>query len=496
MLDGVRKMYIDGEWVLSSTGQTYTVQNPATGKPLAVVAKGSREDVRAAVAAAKRAFYEDGWQNSSASDRAAMLLRFADEMEARIEELARVETMNNGKSLLESKCDVQDSAACVRYYAGLCTKPSGQTYAMPDPNVQAMTVREPIGVVGLIVAWNFPISLAIWKLAPALAAGNTVVLKPASATPLSAVLMVEMLAHAGFPKGVVNLVLGSGSDVGDELARNPDVEKVAFTGSIEAGRSVMCAASENMKGICLELGGKSPVVIFDDADFETAVDYAAFGIFYNQGEVCSAGSRVLVQDTIYDRFVEALLAETKKIRLGNGLDEGVTMGPLVTKAHMETVLHYIEIGKQEGATLLCGGRRATEGNLSDGYFVEPTIFGDCTPEMTIVKEEIFGPVLCLQKFSTEQEAVALANDTTYDLAAGVFTNDGAKALRVIRKLRAGITWINEFSPVYNEAPWGGYKQSGIGRELGTYGFDEFTEVKQINIRLNPAPTHWFSGETL
>ena len=245
----------------------------------------------------------------------------------------------------------------MRYYAGLCTKPSGQTYAMPDPNVQAMTVREPIGVVGLIVAWNFPISLAIWKLAPALAAGNTVVLKPASATPLSAVLMVEMLAHAGFPKGVVNLVLGSGSDVGDELARNPDVEKVAFTGSIEAGRSVMCAASENMKGICLELGGKSPVVIFDDADFETAVDYAAFGIFYNQGEVCSAGSRVLVQDTIYDRFVEALLAETKKIRLGNGLDEGVTMGPLVTKAHMETVLHYIEIGKQEGATLLCGGRR-------------------------------------------------------------------------------------------------------------------------------------------
>ena len=209
-----------------------------------------------------------------------------------------------------------------------------------------------------------------------------------------------------------------------------------------------------------------------------------------------SGSRVLVQDTIYDRFVEALLAETKKIRLGNGLDEGVTMGPLVTKAHMETVLHYIEIGKQEGATLLCGGRRATEGNLSDGYFVEPTIFGDCTPEMTIVKEEIFGPVLCLQKFSTEQEAVALANDTTYGLAAGVFTNDGAKALRVIRKLRAGITWINEFSPVYNEAPWGGYKQSGIGRELGTYGFDEFTEVKQINIRLNPAPTHWFSGETL
>ena len=258
----------------------------------------------------------------------------------------------------------------------------------------------------------------------------------------------------------------------------------------------MCAASENMKGICLELGGKSPVVIFDDADFETAVDYAAFGIFYNQGEVCSAGSRVLVQDTIYDRFVEALLAETKKIRLGNGLDEGVTMGPLVTKAHMETVLHYIEIGKQEGATLLCGGRMATEGKLSEGYFVEPTIFGDCTPEMTIVKEEIFGPVLCLQKFSTEQEAVALANDTTYGLAAGVFTNDGAKALRVIRKLRAGITWINEFSPVYNEAPWGGYKQSGIGRELGTYGFDEFTEVKQINIRLNPAPTHWFSGETL
>ncbi|WP_196605663.1 aldehyde dehydrogenase family protein [Pectinatus haikarae] len=488
----IKKMYIDGEWVPSSSGDTTAIINPATGEQIAVVAKGTRADARSAVKAAKRAFYEDGWWDSTAGERAELLNKFADEMEANVDELARVETMNNGKTLTESSYDVYDSAACLRYYAGLCTKPSGQTYAVPNPNVQSMTVREPIGVVGMIVAWNFPISLAMWKLAPALAAGNTVVLKPASYTPLSAVMLFEMMERAGFPKGVVNLVLGSGADVGDELAANTDVEKIAFTGSIEAGSSVMRAAANNVKGICLELGGKSPVVVFDDADIATAVDYAAFGIFYNQGEVCSAGSRILVQDTIYDSFTATLVEYTGQIKLGNGLAENTTMGPLISKSHMEKVIGYIETGKKEGATLLCGGRRAMEGELSRGWFVEPTIFGDCTPDMTIVKEEIFGPVLCLQKFHTINDAIELANDTAYGLAAGVFTKDGAKALKVIKKIRAGITWINEFSPVYNEAPWGGYKQSGIGRELGTYGLDEFTEVKQININLEPAPTGWFT----
>ena len=488
-----KRMFIDGEWVLSESGKTFDVINPATGEKIAEVTKGNRGDVQKAIAAAKRAFYEDGWWDTSATQRAELLNKFADEMEARVSEISRIETMNNGKSLQESEFDVYDSASCLRYYAGLCKKPSGQTFAVNDQAVHAMTVREPIGVVGMIVAWNFPISLAIWKLAPALAAGNAIIMKPATYTPLSAIMMFEMMEKVGFPKGVVNLVLGSGSDVGHEIAVNSDVEKVAFTGSIEAGREVMKAASENIKGICLELGGKSPVVVFADADFDTAVDYGAFGIFYNQGEVCSAGSRVLIEESIYDRYVEALLKIVAKIKLGNGLEPGITMGPLVAKEHMEKVIGYIETGIKEGATLLCGGRRAVEGDLAKGFFVEPTVFGDCTPDMTIVREEIFGPVLVLQKFKTEQEAIKLANDTTYGLAAGVFTSDGSKALRVIKKLRAGITWINEFSPVYNEAPWGGYKQSGIGRELGTYGFDEFTEVKQINIRTNPAPTGWFDA---
>ena len=416
---------------------------------------------------------------------------FADEMEAQVEDLARIETMNNGKSLTESTYDVYDSANCLRYFAGLCTKPTGQTYQVPDTNVFGMTVREPFGVVGMITAWNFPISLAMWKLAPALAAGNTVVLKPASYTPLSTIKLFEMMEKVGFPKGVVNLVIGSGSVVGDELAKSDDVDKVAFTGSIEAGQSVMRQAATNMKGICLELGGKSPVVVFDDADYKTAVDGAVFAMFYNQGEVCSAGSRILIQDTIYDKFVKDLVKLTKKIKLGNGLDEGVNMGPLITEDHMHKVLGYIETGIKEGATLLCGGHRATEGALAKGWFVEPTIFGDCTPDMRIVQEEIFGPVLCLQKFHTEAEAVELANHTTYGLAAGVYTENLGKAMRVIRKIRAGITWINEYGPVYNEAPWGGYKQSGIGRELGTYGLDEFSEVKQINVAKTSAPTEWF-----
>ena len=485
-----QKMFINGEWVYAASGKTKDVINPATGEVFARVTRGDREDARRAIQAARKAFDEGSWSDGAATDRAALLIKFADEMEARVDEIARIETMNNGKTLTEASYDVYDSAACLRYYAGICTKPSGQTYSVPSPDVHAMTIREPIGVVGMIVAWNFPISLAMWKLAPALAAGNTIILKPASATPLSAIKLFEIMEHVGFPKGVVNLVLGGGSDVGDELAKNTDVDKIAFTGSIEAGQSVMRAAATNIKGICLELGGKSPIVVFDDADFENAVDYAAFGMFYNQGEVCSASSRILIQDTIYDKFVKALVKVTKQIKLGNGLEEGVTMGPLVTKEHMEKVLAYIEKGKAEGAKVLVGGGRATEGELAKGYFVQPTIFGDCTPDMTIVQEEIFGPVLCLQKFHTEQEAIELANGTTYGLAAGVFSKDIGKALRVVKKIRAGITWVNEFGPVYNEAPWGGYKQSGIGREPGTYGLDEFTESKQVTVLLKPEPTGW------
>lgn len=485
------KMFIGGEWVESSSKETRKIINPYDASVICEVAEGTVEDAKKAIAAAKKAFYEDGWGDTPAYEKAELLNKFADEMEANVEELARLETLNTGKALIESEYDVYDSASILRYYAGVVTKPTGQTYDLNDPAVHGMTVREPIGVCSLIVAWNFPISLAIWKIAPALAAGNTIILKPSEITPLSAIKMTEMMDKVGFPKGVVNLVLGAGATVGNELAESMDVDKVAFTGGIVTGRKIMQAASSNVKGVTLELGGKSPNIIFADADFDTAVDYGLFGMFYNQGEVCSAGSRILVEDTIYDKYVEKLIEGAKGIKIGNGLDEGVKMGPVISEQHMNKILDYIEIGKKEGATVALGGYRMTGPEYEKGFFIAPTIFTDTTPDMRIVQEEIFGPVVVIQKFHGEEEAIKLANDTTYGLAAGVFTSDGSKALRVVKKIRAGITWINTYGPVYPEAPWGGYKQSGIGRELGSYGLDDFSEVKQININTNVCPTDWF-----
>ncbi|MBP2032892.1 betaine-aldehyde dehydrogenase [Clostridium algifaecis] len=486
----VLKMYIDGEWKLSKSGDTRDSLNPANGEVIATVTEGSREDVVCAIAAAKRAFYEDGWMDVNGLERSRLLFKLADILEERSEEFYKLETLDNGKPIRETIVDVSDAVACLRYYAGLTTKPHGMTYDVPD-NMQSMVVREPIGVCGMIIPWNYPLLMAIWKIAPAIAAGNTVVFKPSEVTPLTAIKLFEIIDEIGFPKGVINLVLGAGPVVGDELAKNKDVDKIAFTGGTVTGRSIMQAATSNIKNISLELGGKSPNIVFEDADFDTAVDYALFGIFCNQGQVCSAGSRLLLQDSIYDKFIEKLVEKANKIRVGYGTDDEIEMGPLISENHMNKVLKYIEIGKTEGAKLVCGGHRITTEKLKNGYFVEPTIFADTTPDMRIVKEEIFGPVLAVQKFKDEKEAIALANDTCYGLAGGVFTNDIAKAHRVIRKLRAGITWINTYNPTYNEAPWGGYKQSGIGRELGTFGYEEYTEVKQININLDIKPTGWF-----
>ena len=487
----IGKMYIDGQWTLSVSGETHDVINPADGSLLGVAARGGAEDVKIAVAAAKRAFYEDGWMDTPPVERARLLLKVADLLESRAEEFALLETKDNGKPLREAGYDVSDTVTCLRYYAGIATKPHGQTYDVFEPT-QAMVVREAIGVCGLIVPWNYPLLMSTWKIAPALAAGNTIVFKPSEVTPMSAIKFFELLEEAGFPKGVANLVMGPGSKVGDEIASNMDIDKVAFTGGTSTGRSIMTAAAGNIKNISLELGGKSPNVVFADADFDTAIDYALFAIFCNQGQVCSAGSRLILEDTIYDHFLEVLAERAKKIRVGNGLDEKAEMGPLVSSEQMKKVLGYIDIGINEGARLLCGGSRITEGELERGYYVQPTIFADCTPDMRIVQEEIFGPVLAVQKFHGEAEAIKLANCTVYGLAGGVFTNDGAKALRVIKKLRAGITWINAYHPTYCEAPWGGYRQSGIGRELGTYGIEAYTEVKQININLNPGPIGWFA----
>ncbi|MFD0693547.1 aldehyde dehydrogenase family protein [Paenibacillus sp. GCM10027628] len=481
----IKRMYIDGEWVTGRSGKTRNILNPATEEVIAVVTEGDVDDVRAAIEASHRAFYEDGWMESKARDRAELLLQLATRLEERSEDFARLETLNNGKPIQEARYDVADAVNQFRYFAGLATKPHGQVYDVPD-DVQAMVVSEAVGVVALITPWNYPLVMATQKIAAAIAAGCTVVVKPASVTPLTVIQLFELIDQMNFPKGVLNLVLGPGSTIGNEISENPLVDKISFTGGTETGVAIAQKAAPTMKRLSLELGGKSPLVVFEDADFEAAVEYALFAVFANQGQVCSAGSRLILQESLYDRFVEQLLVKVKKIKMGPGIEEDTLMGPLVSKDQLETVLDYVKIGLDEGATLLCGGKRI-EGK---GYFMEPAIFTDTTPEMRIVQEEIFGPVLVIQKFATEDEAIRLANGTKFGLAGGVFTNDSSRAMRVIRKIRAGITWINTYHNTYNEAPWGGFKMSGIGRDLGTYGFGQFLEPKQINIKLNVSPAGW------
>jgi betaine-aldehyde dehydrogenase len=487
---GIVPMYYGGEWRLASDGGTRDLYNPANGERIATVAEGAQHDAEHAIAAARRAFDDGPWTSLSAADRAALLFKVADAIDAARDEFVRIDTLNNGKPLRESEYDAIDAANCFRYYAGLATKPHGQTFDVPAPS-QSFTVREPIGVCGQIVPWNYPLLMAVWKLAPALAAGNVCVLKPSELTPLSAIRLAAIFEQLEFPAGVVNVLLGPGKTTGHALAASRHVDKIAFTGGTATGRSVMSDATGNLKKISLELGGKSPNVVFADADFETAVDYALFGIYANAGQVCSAGSRLILERSLHDRFVERLVERAQKIRVGDGFDPQTEMGPIISPLHLERVETYIESGKEEGAALLCGGNRLG-GPLASGNFIAPTIFDNTNADMRIVQEEIFGPVLVVQTFDDESEAIRLANDTVYGLAGAVFTSDVAKAHRVIRKLRAGITWINTYHPTYNEAPWGGYKQSGIGRELGTYGYDAYTEVKQINVNLDVAPSGWFS----
>lgn len=483
----IKNMYIDGKWVLGNGGRTRKIINPATEEVISIVTEGNVDDIKLAIVAAHRAFYEDGWIESKARYRSELLLRLASKLEEASEEFAILETLNNGKPINESRFDVIDAVNQFRYYAGLATKPHGQVYDVPD-DVQAMVVTEAIGVVALITPWNYPLVMATQKIAAAIAAGCTVVVKPASVTPLTVIKLFELIDQLDFPNGVINLVLGPGATIGNEISVNPLVDKISFTGGTETGVEIAQKAAPTMKRLSLELGGKSPLVVFEDADFDAAVEYALFAVFANQGQVCSAGSRLIVQESLYERFVAELLLQVKKIKIGPGIEEDTLMGPLVSEDQLKNVLGYVDIGLNEGATLLCGGKQI-EGK---GYFIEPAIFTDTTPDMRIVQEEIFGPVLVIQKFSTEEEAIRLANGTKFGLAAGVFTNDSAKGMRVIRKIRAGITWINTYHNTYNEAPWGGFKMSGIGRDLGTYGFQQFLEPKQINIKLNVTPAGWLS----
>lgn len=488
-----KKLFIDGEWMEGTSGKLLDVINPTTGEVFVKAYESSMEDTERAITAAKNSFYiTREWRDLDSQKRADVLLKIADLIEKKAADFAILDAMDNGKPIREAEGDVDDGVHTFRYYAGLIKAPYGGVYDVNNNFgvMHSYTVHEPVGVCAQITPWNYPFLMAVWKLAPALAAGNSIVFKPSSETVLSAIKLFEVFEEAGLPKGVVNLVIGPGSTVGNYMAESNDVDMITFTGSTAVGQSIMRAAAGNIKKIGLELGGKSPNVIFADADFEGAIEWAMIGIFFNQGEVCSAGSRIIIEESIKDKFVARLAERANAMTLGNPLDNP-DMGPLISEKHMNTVLKYIETGKAEGATVVCGGYRYTEGECAKGYFVRPTILDNCTPDMTVVREEIFGPVVTIQTFKTEEEAVALANDTPYGLAGAVFTSDATRAVRVIKEIRAGITWINCYNPTYNEAPWGGYKMSGIGRELGIHGLEEYQEVKQINMNLTPGIVGWY-----
>lgn len=490
----IKKMYIDGEWVEGTSGKIIDVINPATGEVFEKVYESSVEDTRKAIAAAKKSFYETReWRDMDSQERGDILLKIADMIEEKADEFAMLDTLDNGKPLREAEGDIADGVHTFRYYAGLIKAPYGGVYDVNKGfgEMHSYTVHEPVGVCAQITPWNYPFLMSVWKLAPALAAGNSIVFKPSPKAPLSTIKLFEIFEAAGLPKGCVNLLQGD-AEVGTEMGENKDVDMITFTGSTKVGQSLMKGAASNVKKIGLELGGKSPNVIFADADIDGAVEWAMIGIFFNQGEVCSAGSRIIIEESIKDEFIEKLAKKANAMTIGNGVDNP-DLGPVITKEHMERVLSYIQSGIDEGATLVCGGERYTEGDCANGYFIRPTIFDNCTPDMKIVREEIFGPVVCVQTFKTEEEAIRMANDTMYGLAGGVFTSDVTRAMRVIKELRAGITWVNCYNPTFNEAPWGGYKMSGIGRELGIHGLEEYQEVKQININLNPGIVGWYEN---
>jgi betaine-aldehyde dehydrogenase len=484
------ELLINGEWKAAKSGATREIHDPGNGKLVAVVAEAGREDSLAAINAAREAFDHGPWRKTTAQDRGKLLFKIADAIRREAQSLASLEVQSCGKPLAEAEFDVNDAANCFEFYGGLATKIHGETMQVPA-NSMSFVLREPVGVCGQIIPWNFPLLMAAWKLAPAMAAGCTCVLKPSELTPLIALELGRILVACEVPKGVVNIVTGPGAGCGEELAANPKVDKVAFTGGTVTGRRIMTSATGNLKKVTLELGGKNPNIVFADADFESAVDGALFGAFANQGEVCSAGSRLLVEESIHKKLVDAILHKIPRIKVGHGLTPGVKMGPLVSSAHREKVEDYIRVGTSEGAKLVCGGKRPAGAEFANGHYLEPTIFDNVKPEMRIAREEIFGPVLSIIPFKTEADAIRIANDSEYGLAAGVWTLNINRAMRVIKELRAGITWINTYHPTFNELPWGGYKQSGTGRELGLYGIEAYLETKQVNVNLDEAPIGWY-----
>jgi betaine-aldehyde dehydrogenase len=486
-------LYIDGEWVASASGACQAIVNPSDATVVAEVDVATDEQVGAAIDAARRAFDTTDWPRRPTSERAGLLDRLADLLDRDLEAVARLETLDTGKALRESRWDIGDVIRVFRYYADLADKEAGRLVDTSDPNAVSRIVHEPIGVCGLIGPWNYPLLQMSWKVAPALAAGNTVVMKPASYTPLTTIALTRLLEEAGTPPGVVNLVLGPGDRVGQALADSPDVDLVSLTGGLEAGRKLMRGAAGNVKRVTLELGGKSPNIVFADADFETALDNALTGAFLHSGQVCSAGCRVIVEAPIHERFVDEFGRRADRIRLGHGLDETTEAGALISAEHRAKVESYVEGAVAEGARLVAGGRRPSEPELQSGFYYRPTVLADVRRDMRVIREEVFGPVVTVESFETEDEAIELGNDTLYGLSGAVWTADASRAQRVAARLRHGTVWINAYNVYLPQAEWGGFKRSGIGRELGPTGLDEYREIKHIYQSLAPGPTGWFGG---
>ncbi|HYT66873.1 MAG TPA: aldehyde dehydrogenase family protein [Vicinamibacterales bacterium] len=477
-----KKLLINNQWRDAAGGKTMEVTNPATEEVIATVASAGKDDVDAAVAAARAAF-NGAWGKMSARDRGRLVSKLADRLLEKADEVARLETLHNGKPIFESRqIEIPAAAKCFEYYAGWADKVMGETIPV-DGNYLTYTLREPLGVVAAIVPWNFPLLLAAWKVAPALATGNVVILKPASQTPLTAIALGEIAVEVGLPPGVLNVITGPGSTVGQAIVEHPGIDKIAFTGDTSTGKGIMRAAADTLKKITLELGGKSPNIVLPDADIDAALRGATTGIFYGKGEVCAAGSRLLVAASIKDEFMEKLAARAKKMVAGDPMDPKTRYGALASKKQLETVQRYVDIAKKEGASLVAGGGRADIGT-GKGYFFQPTVFDNVKPEMTIAREEIFGPVLATIDFADIDEAIARANDSQYGLAAAVWTRDVKKAHYVARRLQAGTVWINTYNVYDTAAPFGGYKASGFGREMSAHALEHYTQVKSVWVDLN------------
>ncbi|WP_419180412.1 aldehyde dehydrogenase family protein [Bacillus xiapuensis] len=478
-LKGTKKLYINGEFVESYSSKTFETFNPATEEVLATVYEAGKEDINHAVRAAKAAFEEGPWSKMSAAERAKLIYKLADLVEEHQEELAQLDTLDNGKPIHETRAvDLPGTIEQFRYFAGWATKVMGQTIPVSGHYLN-YTRHEPVGVVGQIIPWNYPINMVSWKIAPALAAGCTIVLKPAEQTPLSALYFAELVEKAGFPPGVINIVPGFGAIAGNAIVEHPDVNKISFTGSTPIGKQIMKKAADTMKRLTLELGGKSPNIVLPDADLSKAIPGVFSGIMFNQGEVCSAGSRVYVHRDQFDEVVSGMVELAKKVKLGNGLDEETSMGPLVSKRQQERVFEYINTGVQEGAKIVSGG-----GKSDIGYFIEPTIFIGVEEHMTIAKEEIFGPVVVVMAYDTVDEVIERANHSPYGLGAGIWTENVKAAHKIANQLKSGSVWINCYDAIDPASPFGGYKQSGFGRDLSAYALESYTEIKSVWVNLD------------